>query len=81
MLPDSFPELQPPGQLLRNHLLGVIAENHVDFVCGRIEVVQQPLRIQGSAGSSDGNKKFHNEFRRAQYDPPASAGQVVSLVT
>jgi hypothetical protein len=30
----------------------------VDFVCARVEVVEQPLGVKRAAGSGDGNEYF-----------------------
>jgi hypothetical protein len=51
-------QLQPVRQFLADDLLRVIAEDNVQFVFPRVEVIQQPLRIQGAAGSGDRHKNF-----------------------
>src|SRR5690606_20587036 len=49
-------------QFLRNHLLRIMAEHHVNFMLRRIQVIEQALRVNRSAGSGDGNKNFHSFF-------------------
>ena len=51
----SFLELQSRGKLFGDHYLGVIAQNHVNLVLTRVEIVQQSLGVENAAGSGYGD--------------------------
>ena len=51
-------KFQTFGQFGGHDLLRVIAHHDMDLVLGRIEVVEQALRVKRAAGSGDGDKDF-----------------------
>ena len=51
-------ESQSAGQFLRNDLVSVIAHDHMRLVLCRVEVVEQTLGVERSAGSCDGDDDF-----------------------
>jgi hypothetical protein len=50
-------------QFQADDLLGVLAQHDVDVVVARIQVVEQPLRVNRAGGSGDGDEYFQT-FRR-----------------
>jgi hypothetical protein len=51
-------EAQTVRQFLADDLLRIVAEHDMDFVQAGVEVVEQALRVEGAAGSGDGNENF-----------------------
>ena len=47
------------AELLLRHLFGVPAHDQMHLVRGRINLLEQPLQIDRSAGACGGNDKFH----------------------
>ena len=45
----------PPGKLLGDDLMRVVAQHDVDFVCDGIKRIQKPLRVERAAGTGDGD--------------------------
>ena len=57
---DAFGKFQTIRQFLRDDLMRVIAHHDMDFVFTQIEVVEESLRIQRAAGSSNGDENFQS---------------------
>ena len=49
-------QAQTRGEFLRDDLSGIIAEDDVEFVLARVQVVEQALRVKRAAGSRDGDE-------------------------
>jgi hypothetical protein len=47
--------------LLVDHLLGIGRENEMDLMPALSEVMEEPLEIDGAAGSGGGEDKTHRE--------------------
>lgn len=66
MLRDTFGNLELID-LLRSNLFGMTAQDEMDLVRGAIDLLEQSLQINRSAGTSGGEDKFHRdqfEFNR-----------------
>jgi hypothetical protein len=61
MRPNSLRQPKATGKFLRNHSLGVIAEDDMKFVLARTKIVQQALSINHSTGAGDGDDEFQRE--------------------
>src|ERR1044071_4721493 len=58
---DPYGQAQATGQFLRDDLLRVVALHDVDFVRARVEIVEQPLRVERAAGTGEGYEDFHTK--------------------
>ena len=66
------------SQLFVYDLLGVRAEDQMDLVCLRVQAREEPLHINGAAGSSGSKNEFH--FRGGKPKAAVLAG-LISGVT
>jgi hypothetical protein len=55
---DTGGQPQAAGEFLGQHRLGVVADDDMDFVQARIQIVEQALRVDGSTGPGHGDKDF-----------------------
>ena len=62
---NTFGQTEAARELFRNHSLRVITENNVQFVPGRLEIVQQALGVSHAARPGDGDNDLQckNDYR------------------
>lgn len=58
-------QAQPFRQFHRDDLLRVMAQDHMDFVLARVQIIEQPLRVKRASGPGDGNQNFQQAKRMA----------------
>lgn|SRR5215831_19295863 len=58
MCNDPSLQTQPTRQFLSDYRVRIVAQDDVNFMLVRIEIIQQPLGIQRAARSGNGNHYF-----------------------
>ena len=72
-------QAQAFGHLFADDLVRVIAEHDVDLVLARVEVVEQALGVERTAGSGDGDENFHGRAKYAAGRTRSQARQAGTL--
>jgi len=60
--PGARGQPQAGGQFFGEDLRRIVAEHDMDVMRPRVQVVQQPLRVEGAAGAGDGDQDFQRRI-------------------
>ncbi len=58
-------QTQPFRQFHGNDLLRVMAQDDMNVVLARVQIIEQPLRVKRAGGPGDGNQDFQQVKRMA----------------